>query len=155
ETAAVVCLAVIALLVGGARLARPLPFVVLGGLLAGFTAWTALSLTWSPSTDDAFPQVILLAVYLGVFCLVALTARRRALWIWCDGLAIGIAAIGCVALVSRFFPGLFEASSPQVDLLAGSASRLSFPVGYWNGLAIFLACGVPLFVRSAVGASAG
>jgi hypothetical protein len=154
ETAAVFSLAACALVSGGARLARPWPFLVLGGLLAGLTVWTAVSLFWVASADDAVPQVVLLSLYLGVFTTVALTVRRRALATWCDGLAIGIAAIGSVALVSRFFPGLFEASRPQVELLADTANRLSFPVGYWNGLAILLACGTPLVLRSAVGARA-
>jgi hypothetical protein len=155
EAAAVACLAVCGLVAGGMRLYRPRPFVVLGGLLAAFTAWTALSVTWTTSADDAVPEVILLGLYLAVFAVVAFTARSRALAVWCDGMAVGVGVIGGVALLSRFFPGLFDAARPNVELLFGSASRLSFPVGYWNGLGILLACCVPLLLRAAVAERGG
>ena len=155
EAAAFACLAAVALVVGGARVRRPGWFIALGGLLVALTVWTALSSFWTPSADDSVPQVILLSVYLGVFALVALTARSRTASVWCDGLAIGVAATGGVALLSRFFPDMFTGSRPDVELLSGSASRLAFPVGYWNGLGILVACGLPLFMRSAVSASAG
>ena len=112
QVAAVASLAALAFVVGGARLSRPGSFAVLGGLLAGLTAWTALSLLWAPSADDVVPQVVLLSVYLAVYVLVGFAVRRRTLSAWCDGLALGIAALCWAALLSRFFPGLFEAGRP-------------------------------------------
>src|SRR3954471_24409852 len=108
ETAAVACLAAVALIAAGARFSWPWPFAVIGGALAALTVWSALSLFWAPSADDAVPQTILLGAYLGLFTAVALVARSRDLATWCDGLAIGIAGVGWIALISRFFPGLFD-----------------------------------------------
>jgi hypothetical protein len=64
---------------------------------------------------------------------------------WLDGLAMGIAAIAIVALVSRFFPGSFPGRE-LLTFLPDSESRLSFPLDYWNGLGILLALGVPLLL---------
>ena len=67
-----------------------------------------------------------------------------------DGLALGIARCRVVALIVGSSP----APSEQRDiaqLLAGAA-RLSFPVGYWNGLATLVALGIPLLLRIAVSA---
>ena len=67
-------------------------------------------------------------------------------------MAIAVSAVAVVSLVSRLFPGSF----PTRDLgsfLPGAVARLSFPLGYWNGLAIFLAMGVPLLLRIALVAS--
>jgi hypothetical protein len=85
--------------------------------------------------------------------LVTLVARRRALPHWIAGLSIAICGIGLVALTSRLIPGSF--SSRDLDVfLPAAATRLSFPLGYWNGLAIFLALGVPLLLSIAVASQA-
>src|SRR4051794_13435728 len=75
EAATVACLAAIAFVAGGVRLSHPTPFAVLGGLFAGWTAWTALSLLWAPSADDVVPQIVLLGLYLGVYVLVGFAVR--------------------------------------------------------------------------------
>jgi hypothetical protein len=56
-----------------------------------------------------------------------------------------------VALTSRFAPDLFSDRGLH-EVLPGAIARLSFPVGYWNGLAIFVALGFPLLLRAAVAA---
>ena len=67
---------------------------------------------------------------------------------------MAVTGVAAVALISRLFPGSF----PEGDLptfLPGTVTRLSFPLGYWNGLAIFLALGVPLLLRLALVARSG
>src|SRR5262249_583997 len=49
---------------------------------------------------------------------------------------------------SRFFPGLVSLSDFRT-LLPTAYSRLSYPLNYWNGLAIFAALGCPLLLRTA------
>jgi tetratricopeptide (TPR) repeat protein len=54
-----------------------------------------------------------------------------------------------IALSSRLFPALF----PEWGLshfLPGAATRLNFPLGYWNGLGVMLGMAVPLLLRSAL-----
>jgi O-antigen ligase len=54
-----------------------------------------------------------------------------------------------LALFSRLFPHAF--STRQIGVfLPNAAARLSFPLGYWNGLAILTGLGVPLCVRTAL-----
>jgi hypothetical protein len=122
--------------------------VTVAALLAAFALWTLLSALWAPSAESAFAEFNRASLYLGVFLLAAL-AVGRASGRLLDGLTIGIVAVALVALASRLFPHLF--SSRQMDIfLPYSASRLSFPVGYWNGLAILTALALPLCLRSAL-----
>jgi O-antigen ligase len=81
-----------------------------------------------------------------LFVLVALSVRRSEVGRWVDGMAVGLAAIAVVALVSRLFPDLF---SPRglPEFLPNTATRLSFPIGYWNGLGILMGMTVPLLLH--------
>ena len=120
--------------------------LLVGGLIAGLAVWTFASLLWTADAESTFGEFNRVSLYLGTFALVALVARRSSLGRWADALAISIAAVAGVALTSRLFPGTF----PERDLptfLPGTVTRLSFPLGYWNGLAIFVALGIPLFLR--------
>ena len=58
-------------------------------------------------------------------------------------------AIALLALASRLLPslGLGQGGS---SVLPALATRLSYPLGYWNGLAIFAALAVPLLLRTAL-----
>ena len=67
-------------------------------------------------------------------------------------MALAVVVVGLLALAQRLFPGLLpEGDVPE--LLPNAASRLSYPLGYWNGLAIFVALGCPLLLRAAVTAA--
>ena len=111
--------------------------LVVGALLAAFVLDTFASVFWAPNAAGAFNEFDRAALYLGLFVLVAISVRRSELGHWADGLAAGLVAIAVVALVSRLFPDLF---SPRglPEYLPNTATRLSFPIGYWNGLAIFI-----------------
>lgn len=127
----------------------PRAALALGALLAALALWTSASLVWAVSSENTFDEVNRVTLYLGVFVVVALASPRRSLARWIGGLATAIGAIAAVAVVARLFPGSF----PGRDLdafLPASASRLSFPLGYWNGLAIFVALAVPLLLSVAV-----
>ena len=119
-----------------------------GALLVLFTVWTGLSMAWAESTERAVLELDRAVLYLGVFVLTCLLARRRSLATWCDGLAIGIVATAALALASRFFPGHFRHTGVEA-LLPGVRGRLTYPLDYWNGLGIFVALSVPLLLRAA------
>src|SRR5207302_7190069 len=69
----------------------------------------------------------------------------------CDGLAFGIAAVAALALGSRLLPDLVSAAGYQgFALIPLGARRLSYPVGYWNGLGVLLTLAVPLLLRAGV-----
>ncbi len=85
--------------------------------------------------------------YLGIFALVVLCSRPADAGLWLRGLAIGLFAIAVVALLGRFEPSLF--GDPDLDLAAdvpAAVGRLTYPIGYWNGLAVAMAAALALMV---------
>jgi hypothetical protein len=131
------------------RAQLPVPAAVVGGLLAAFALWTAVSTFWADSNERSVNEANRAVLYLAVFALVVLSPDRgRHARRWIRGLAIGISAIGFLALASRLFPQHFDSGSASIvrDLFPSVETRLSYPVGYWNALATFLALGVPLLL---------
>jgi len=127
----------------------PRASLVVGGLMVGYALWTLASLISTSDAEGTLDEFNRVTLYVGVFAIVTVGSSRQNLGRWADGLAVAIAAVATVALASRLFPGLF----PEGDLptfLPGAVTRLSFPLGYWNGLAIFLALGIPLLLRIAL-----
>lgn len=118
------------------------------GALAGVALFTLASVAWAVNDARAFAEFNRVSFYLGAFLAVAVGARRMPLGRWCDGIAVGITAVVLVALLSRLAPALISDRGLAEGLPAASA-RLSFPVGYWNGLAILAALAVPLLLRAA------
>jgi O-antigen ligase len=80
-----------------------------------------------------------------------LASSRGNLTRWCDGLALATAGIGVLALASRLFPDTLPRGDIP-DFLPSALTRLSWPLEYWNGLAIFVALGLPLLLRLATDA---
>jgi len=134
-------------LLGAIRLARAT--LAIGGLIAALACWTLASVIWAPSAEDAVNEFNRVSLYLGVYVFVVLAATRRSLGRWADALGFAIAAVAIVALISRLFPESFP-DRELATFLPGAATRLSFPLGYWNGLAIFVGLGVPLLLRVAL-----
>ena len=65
--------------------------------------------------------------------------------IWLRGLAIGLATLAAYALFARYVPGPF--GNPDAELgadLPAGLGRLSYPIGYWNGLAAAMAAAIVL-----------
>jgi hypothetical protein len=122
------------------------------GLLAAFALWTGASLFWAPSTHNVLVEFNRVTLYLGVAVIAIIGVRRGGADRWADGLAIGIVSIAAVALVSRLFYGTFSLRGLP-EFLPSSRARLSFPVDYWNGLAILIGLACPLLFRTALDAS--
>ena len=132
----------------------PVPRAALAcaALLAAFAVFMALSSTWAPSAERAFFEADRVLLYTGLLLLPALLSRPGDAGRWADGMALAVAVVGLLAIAQRLFPGLLpEGDVPE--LLPTAASRLSYPLGYWNGLAIFVALGYPLLLRAAVAAA--
>jgi hypothetical protein len=123
--------------------------LVTGGIIAALCAWTFSSVFWAPSAENAFNEFNRVSLLLGIFALTTLAARHMPVAYWCNALAIGISSVVVIALVSRFFPGSFSDQGLNTSLRS-VAYRLSFPLGYWNGVAIFAALALPLLLRIAV-----
>lgn len=122
------------------------------GLLAGFTVWTGLAVTWSESAERSMVELGRVAAYLGVLVLaVALqgaTAARHTI----NGVASAIGLVTAIAVLSRLHPAWFPPNDHFDFLGEASARKLSYPLNYWNALAGFAAIGVPLLLAVAVSA---
>lgn len=127
----------------------PRDTAIVGGVMAALALWMLMSVFRSPSAENAFNEFNRVCLYMGVYVLVVLASRRHTVGRWADALAVAIAVVAVVALVSRLFPGSFP-DRDLVTFLPSAATRLSFPLGYWNGLGIFVGLGVPLLLRIAL-----
>ena len=114
----------------------PTAALVAGGCLAGITALSALSLLWAEDAGRAFGDLLTPVVYLGLFALVVLASRRASARTWLVGIGAGLVAICLLALLSKVEPGLLGYADRELaEDLPLAADRLSYPIGYWNGLA--------------------
>lgn len=127
----------------------PVPAIGALASLAAFAAWTGLSMTWSASAEAAFAELNRATLLLGVLTIAVVGVTRTNAGGLLDGVAIGLTAIAATALASRFFPDLFSERGLEA-FLSSDATRLSFPVGYWNGLGILVGLAAPLVLRAAV-----
>jgi O-antigen ligase len=91
------------------------------GLFAAFAIWVLISINWASDAERAFAQFNQVALYVAVL------------------------AIAGVALVSRCFPSTFGLQS-GATLVPALKNRLSFPLGYWNGLGIEIALAYPILL---------
>src|SRR3954468_104575 len=80
-----------------------------GGFLLAFAAWTGASMLWAPALETAFTEFNRVTVYLGAFAVAVLAARRGRAEPWSDGMALGIAAVAVLAVLSRLYPDLVGA----------------------------------------------
>ena len=119
--------------------------VVALGLLAAFAIWILISVNWASDAERAFAQFNQVSLYVAVLAIAIVLARLvPASWV-VGGVAMAISAIATVALVSRCFPSSFGLQPGQAILTALTA-RLSFPLGYWNGLGIEVGLAYPLLL---------
>lgn len=100
--------------------------------LAGLLGWTVLSAAWSQAPARSLAEASRVALYTVVF---AGTITLPAAWLrWLlRSAAWALAAVALLGLLSRCAAGL-------VPTAAGlSESRLAYPIGYWNALAVVVA----------------
>ncbi|MDP8956842.1 MAG: O-antigen ligase family protein [Actinomycetota bacterium] len=119
-----------------------------GAFLAGLALFTAASMAWAESAERAFTEFNRVGLYLAVFVVAVLAGTRGNVGRWSDAIAIAVAATGLLALTTRLFPDVLPRGEVP-EFLPGAFTRLSYPVEYWNGLAILIAIGFPLLFRAA------
>ncbi len=104
----------------------------LGLVFAALCTWVGLGILWGDSTERTLIELSRDLAYGGVLALSILGASSRSWRAAALGLAAALIAVVGTALFSRLFPGLFSGFDPDLGL---NFRRLSFPLGYWNGLA--------------------
>ncbi|MGH3008122.1 MAG: tetratricopeptide repeat protein [Gaiellaceae bacterium] len=115
-------------------------------LLGLYAVWILISMSWSPDGERTFAQFNQVSLYVAVLVLAIALARVVPVTWLVGGMSVALAAIAVVALVSRLFPSTFPGSTSQAAILNPLAVRLSFPLGYWNGLGIEVALALPLLL---------
>jgi O-antigen ligase len=115
------------------------------GLLAAFALWALLSTAWASDAERAFEQFNQVSLYVVAFAIAIVLARMVPASVLVRGMALALAAVAVVALVSRCFPSTFGLQQ-GTQILSPLKDRLSFPIGYWNGLGIEVALAYPLLL---------
>src|SRR4051794_12866380 len=122
------------------------------GLLGAYVVWTALSFSWTESSERTAADLGRVGVFLGLFALALFTRGSKAARRTVAALATGIAVVSLLALLSRLHPAWFENADQTGQFLTEARNRLSYPLNYWNGLAILVAIGMPLVLHVATSA---
>ncbi|MGV1048809.1 MAG: tetratricopeptide repeat protein [Solirubrobacterales bacterium] len=122
------------------------------GLLAGFAVWTALSLTWTESTEKTATDLARVATYLGVFALAVFSRGPRGVRHTVTAVAAAVGLLAVIALLSRLHPSWFPSGNQTGQFLETGRERLSYPLNYWNALAALIAIGAPLILYVAASA---
>jgi len=115
------------------------------GLLASFAVWILISIRWAADSERAFAQFNQVALYVAVLAIAIVLARLVPAPVLVGGVAFALSVVAVVALVSRCFPSTFGVQ-PGATILTALKNRLSFPLGYWNGLGIEVALAYPLLL---------
>jgi O-Antigen ligase len=116
-----------------------------GACLTALAAWTAISMGWASDNGGAFIEMVRVLGYLGLFVLVVIASPQASARAWLGGLGLGLLVVAVIALASRFEPSL-AGDEDLRRLLPAAAGRLSYPIGYWNGLAAAMAAEALLLV---------
>lgn len=120
-------------------------------LLAGFAIWTGLGIGWSESAERSVAELGRVAMLLGVFVLAISAQGSGAARRTAAAVAFASALVAALAVLSRMEPNLLPVEN-IVSFLPSAENRLSYPLGYWNGLAHLIALGLPLTVWLAAAA---
>jgi hypothetical protein len=115
------------------------------GLFAAFAIWVLISINWAPDPEGAFAQFNQVALYVAVLAIAVVVARLVPASVLVGGVALALVGIAAVALVSRCFPSTFGLQAGST-LIPALKNRLSFPLGYWNGLGIEIALAYPILL---------
>lgn len=102
--------------------------------IACLSAWTAISLAWSPVPEEARNDALLAALYAVVFLTALVVAGPGT----STATMLGVIVAGLGALAVATDINLVVSAHP-VDLYA--AGRLFFPIGYWNAQAAMFLIG--------------
>ena len=115
------------------------------GLFAAFAIWILISINWAPDAERAFAQFNQVALYVAVLAIAVVVGRLVPASVLVGAVALAVVGVASVALVSRCFPSTFGLQ-PGTALIPALKNRLSFPLGYWNGLGIEVALAYPLLL---------
>ena len=140
---------VIVLLVfaGAPRLRVRKPLLISVALLAGLAALCALSSSWSGAAERSLNEADRVIAYLGFFlAALALSQTGKQRQRFAEGLAVAAAVLALLGLGSRLLPGVTDLLPHAISPAASDpgASRLTYPLGYWNAAGVMFGIAVAL-----------
>ena len=108
------------------RAALPPSAWATGLLLTLFGVFTTASAFWAESAEKAFEEGDRVWLLAGFYFLVVFLAPLGSALFWVRGLALGVTAVGTLALVSRLWPHLFSETARDSGALSlgGQAAQL-------------------------------
>lgn len=112
--------------------AMPVSALALLGL-AGLTVTTGLALAWTESDERTFEELARVAGYSGFVVLPYLALSKYTSRAAAAGLGSAVLLIPVLAVIRALAPDLLSDDATQL------LGRLSYPLGYWNGLACLCA----------------
>ncbi|MQA76552.1 MAG: hypothetical protein GEU88_19890, partial [Solirubrobacterales bacterium] len=115
------------------------------GVFSAFALWTGLGIGWSESAERSVAELGRVATLGGVFALALAAQGPDGMRRMVAGVGAGVAAVAGIALLSRLQPSSFPALEAP-EFVPESRARLHYPLNYWNGLAAFVAIGLPLLL---------
>jgi hypothetical protein len=120
--------------------------IAAGLAIGGLAALSGASMIWAQADQAALEEANKLLAYTGLFVLVVATSEKVRGKDILYGIALGFVVITGIALLSRFEPSWISDGADQALAASNEAAqgRLSYPIGYWNGLAACLAIGATL-----------
>jgi O-antigen ligase len=116
---------------------------VFAGGLTALAGWTWLSLAWTDNVTQTVLEGFRVLAYAAVAAALVLVVRRETAPALLRGLFAAIVLVSTYGLATRLFPDRLGTYDPI------SGYRLSEPLGYWNGLGIFVAIGLLLALAAA------
>ena len=111
-------------------------------LVGAFAAWTAMGIAWSDSAGRSVTELGRDAMFVAVFALALAAQGREGVRRTVGAVTAAIGVVALLALLSRLHPSWFPPND-TARFLSSEASRLNYPLNYWNGLAAFIAIGLP------------
>jgi O-Antigen ligase len=93
--------------------------------------WTAISLSWTSSSERTFLELSRFLHYAGVLLLIWSLVTRDNWRAVAGGVLLGSVAVSVLAMASRLDPGAFPTN---YITLRFEINRLSYPFNYWNAV---------------------
>ena len=122
------------------------------GLLAAFGVWTALSISWSESSERSAAELARVAAYLGVFTLAVAAQGRDGLRRAVYSIGAAIAVVGIFALLSRLHPKLVSEERRNLGPRRHGADSPQLPAQLLERARRPVAIGIPLLLVIATAA---